>query len=52
MENKPTIINKEAAEDIKLTHRGASDICSGKGKGKANEAVPDDKKTKEGGDNV
>ena len=47
MENKPTISNEEAAEDSKLTHRGASDTCSGKGKGKTDEAVPDDdKKTK------
>ncbi|PAV17478.1 hypothetical protein PNOK_0754200 [Pyrrhoderma noxium] len=47
VENKPTIANEEAAEDSKLTHRRASDTGSGKGKGKATEAVPDDdKKTK------
>ena len=50
MENKRTIANEEAVEDGKMTRRGASD--TGSGKGEANEAVPDNKKTKEGGDNV
>ena len=50
MENKRTIANEEVVEDSKLPRRGASD--TGSGKEEANEAVPDDKKTKEGGDNV